>query len=161
MAILISSLEEVAPWEGEVAPLLENILAYGLELHGKSGAEVSLVLVNNHYIQELNKDYRGIDAPTDVLSFALTETAPDEVLILPEELPESLGDIYLSVEKAQQQAVAFGHSIQREICYLAAHGLLHLLGFDHQNDTEKELMRLQEERLLAEFDLARPGKKED
>jgi probable rRNA maturation factor len=113
--------------------------------------------VDNEYIRELNRDYRGLDQPTDVLSFAIQEGADEEIGPMPEGVPELLGDIFISVERTIEQAESYGHSVERELCYLAVHGLLHLLGYDHQEPEETAAMRQQEERVLAEFTLVRPG----
>jgi probable rRNA maturation factor len=129
------------------------ILDYGLQIFNKSTAEISLVLVDNDYIQELNLAYRGLNQPTDVLSFALEETDDAPEVVNKAEIPELLGDIYISVERAAEQAVTYGHSFERELCYLAVHGLLHLMGFDHQTPEETAVMREREEQLMREFSL--------
>jgi probable rRNA maturation factor len=129
------------------------ILDYGLQIFNKSTAEISLVLVDNDYIQELNLAYSGLNQPTDVLSFALEETDDAPEVVNKAEIPELLGDIYISVERAAEQAVTYGHSFERELCYLAVHGLLHLMGFDHQTPEETAVMREREEQLMREFSL--------
>ena len=155
MPILINNIQEQTPVTEAQLELLEQVLDCGLRLHGKPGVEVSVILVDNPYIQELNAMYRHIDQPTDVLSFAMAESAEEDEFSTPEEAPELLGDIFISLERAVEQAGAYGHSFQRELCFLAVHGLLHLLGFDHQNPEETARMRQEEERILTEFDLGR------
>lgn len=99
--------------------------------------EVSIVLVDDSTIQEYNKNYRNIDRPTDVLSFEDGEVI-DGIKVL--------GDIIISVEKVRSQAHDYNHSLKREFCFLVAHGILHLLGYDHQTEhDEKEMIRLQKE----------------
>lgn len=122
-----------------------------LSAHGKKQAEVGLTLADYNCIQQLNRDYRGMDAPTDVLSFALEEgDEPAEQFTDQEDRPpELLGDVIICVPRAQEQAKDYGHSFERELYYLAAHGLLHLLGYDHQNEIERKLMREKEEEFLA------------
>lgn len=100
----------------------------------------NIILVDNTYIHTLNKDYRGIDRPTDVISFALEDEKEMESPI------RVLGDIYISVDKIKEQSEAYGHSYLREFAFLSVHGLLHLLGYDHQTiEEEKEMFAYQEE----------------
>ncbi|WP_284140433.1 MULTISPECIES: rRNA maturation RNase YbeY [unclassified Virgibacillus] len=118
-------------------------------------AEISINFVNNREIQELNRNYRGQDKPTDVISFALQESVEGEIEILGEEIPLVLGDIVISIDKAKEQADDYNHSIERELGFLAVHGFLHLLGYDHLNDEdEKEMFQLQDE-ILGAFNLER------
>nr|WP_231495812.1 rRNA maturation RNase YbeY [Paucisalibacillus sp. EB02] len=117
--------------------------------------EVSITFVNNDEIQEINRDYRKLDKPTDVISFALEETSEGEVEIIGDDIPVILGDIIISVEKAKEQAEEYNHSLERELGFLAVHGLLHLLGYDHMTkEDEKEMFQKQEE-ILGEFNLGR------
>ncbi|HEY8463134.1 MAG TPA: rRNA maturation RNase YbeY [Bacillota bacterium] len=148
----IQSQQELT--EAQLA-LVTAVLDFGLASFDRSEAEVSLVLVDNDYIQELNLEYRGVDQPTDVLSFALEEADEAPELHSEEELPKLLGDIYISVERAREQAESYGHSLERELAYLATHGLLHLLGYDHQTSETKQVMRQAEERIMQEFMLSR------
>lgn len=120
---------------------------------GSEEAEVSLLLVDNQRIHALNLEYRGVDRPTDVLSFALQEEMEEEPEI--EEEDEMLGDIVISVERARDQAQEYGHSFEREIVYLAVHGTLHLLGFDHEEENDKQEMRSKEEEVMAKLKLER------
>lgn len=111
---------------------------------------VSVSIVDNRYIHKINKKYRGIDRPTDVISFAFldSENNYDKILFLPG--PVVLGDIYISLDKAKEQAVEYGHSLHRELSFLFVHGLLHLLGYDHMNkEDEEEMFKLQDE-ILSE-----------
>jgi probable rRNA maturation factor len=118
-------------------------------------AEVGLVFADDAYIRELNRDYRGIDASTDVLSFALDEGEEPEVQGGPEE--SLLGDIVISLETAERQAAEFGHSLEREMAYLTVHGMLHLVGYDHEEEADKDAMRRQEEHILAALGIGREG----
>ncbi|MFW6390104.1 MAG: rRNA maturation RNase YbeY [Halanaerobiales bacterium] len=111
------------------------------EIEGYSDGEISFALVDNKKIQELNRKYRDKDSPTDVLSFEMDD--------------EIWGDIIISTERASSQAEKYGHSLEREIGYLAIHGLLHLLGYDHKSAGEKHEMRQKEERVLGELNLNR------
>lgn len=103
---------------------------------------LSVIYVTSEQIHEINLDYRHIDRPTDVISFALQD---DTSNILIEEEAEELGDIFISVEAIALQAKEYGHSKRREACFLFCHGLLHLLGYDHQTpEQEKEMFHLQD-----------------
>ncbi|WP_019851217.1 MULTISPECIES: rRNA maturation RNase YbeY [Desulfitobacterium] len=140
---------------GELIGLLEQGIEKAIRLsNGPEEAEVSLTLVNDARIHELNRDYRGVDRPTDVLSFALQEETEDEPDILDYE-DDLLGDIIISVERARNQATDYGHSFERELVYLAVHGTLHLLGYDHMEEEEKGKMRQQEEAVMSQIGLLR------
>ena len=112
---------------------------------------VSVTFTDNEGIHALNREYRNVDRPTDVLSFPLSDgedydTDGDAVL---------LGDIVISLERAQTQAEEYGHSLRRELYYLVVHGLFHLLGYDHEDEMEKAEMRREEERALSAMNIAR------
>ncbi len=116
-------------------------------------AEVGVVFADDAYIRELNRDYRGIDAATDVLSFALDEGEEPAVQGGPAEA--LLGDIVISLETAERQAAEFGHGLEREMAYLTVHGMLHLVGYDHEEESAKAEMRRQEEKILAALGIVR------
>lgn len=115
--------------------------------------EVDITIVDDEEIHQLNRDYRNVDRPTDVLSFALDEDDEDEPELLEGQL-HLLGDIIISAETATRQAEEFGHGLEREIVYLAVHGLLHLLGYDHMVEEDKVIMRAKEEEALRVINLA-------
>lgn len=118
--------------------------------------EVSLSFVTNDEIREINREYRGIDKVTDVLSFPmLTE---DDFEIEYEEF--SLGDIIISVERADEQAKEYGHSIEREICFLVCHSMFHLLGYDHMTEDEASEMQEKEKTVLKSLGITRDLKYE-
>ena len=114
-------------------------------------AEISVTFTDNEGIRELNKQYRNIDAPTDVLSFPMGENGEYDTNL--ETGAKILGDVVISVEKAVEQAEAFGHTLQREIGYLTAHSVLHLLGYDHVENMEKVRMREKEEYVMEALGL--------
>lgn len=147
--------ESISPEEREpLAVLLNQAVQEAIRLSdGSEEAEVSLVLIDDKRIHELNFEYRGVDRPTDVLSFALQEEVDDEPDMEVED--ELLGDILISVERAREQAVEYGHSFEREIIYLAVHGTLHLLGFDHEEERDKQEMRSKEEEIMGKLKLER------
>ena len=106
----------------------------------------NIILVDNPYIHKINLEYRGIDRPTDVISFAL-EDSKDEV-----DLGfRVLGDIYISLDKVEEQSKLYEHSYLRELCFLTIHGLLHLLGYDHMEKEEEVIMFKKQEEILSEF----------
>ncbi|MHB8125625.1 MAG: rRNA maturation RNase YbeY [Desulfitobacteriaceae bacterium] len=135
--------------------MLEKGLGTVLSLQGESDkAEISLSLVTDARIHELNREYRSIDCPTDVLSFALQEDDPEEPQIIDCQ-DNMLGDIVISVERARSQAIEYGHPFERELLYLAIHGTLHLLGYDHETQEEQMNMRKKEEEVLNLLGLLR------
>ena len=113
--------------------------------------EYSVLLCNNGKIQELNREYRGKDMPTDVLSFALNEG--DEASI--DEEGQLLGDIVISLERAAEQAKEYNHDFIRELAYLTVHSCLHILGYDHMIDEDKKEMRTEEEFVLGNLGYVR------
>jgi probable rRNA maturation factor len=142
----------------ELGEYLEQRLQDGLnavaKLHDLDDmTEVDITIVDDEEIHQLNRDYRGVDRPTDVLSFALDEDDEDEPELLEGQL-HLLGDIIISAETATRQAEEFGHGFEREIVYLAVHGLLHLLGYDHMVEEDKVIMRANEEEALRAINLA-------
>ncbi len=123
---------------------------------------VGLSLVDDEEIRSINREFRDIDEPTDVLSFPMTDydlrsTPKDAMLgdIDPATDELVLGDVVISVERAHEQAEEYGHSFLREFGYLLVHGMLHLLGYDHAQDADSEVMRGMEEKILSELSLSR------
>ena len=115
-------------------------------------AEVSVTFVNNSQIQEYNREYRGKDMPTDVLSFPMGENGVYDTD--PSTGAKILGDILISMEKAVEQADIYGHSLQREVGYLTVHSMLHLLGYDHENEgLDRVRMREKEEEVMLQLGL--------
>ena len=118
----------------------------------KQRCEISVTFVDLDEIHELNKQYRGVDSPTDVLSFPQFDDLEEE---LPEVGEICLGDVVICEEKAREQAEEFGHSFERELVYLFTHSVLHLLGYDHMEDDEKKAMRAREEEIMKQIGLMR------
>ena len=112
--------------------------------------EFNIIIVDNKRIHEINREYRNVDRETDVISFAFEEVNDVEYTDI-----RFLGEIYISYERCVSQAEDFGHSVKREFCYLAVHGLLHLLGYDHMVEEDKKVMRALEEEILSEYDIKR------
>lgn len=105
---------------------------------------VDVSVVDNRFIHRINKDYRGVDRPTDVISFAFLDDQDEKTLIGQDQI--SLGTILISYEKAEEQAKEYAHSLLREMSFLLVHGLLHLLGYDHmKKEDEEKMFKLQDE----------------
>lgn len=153
-AIITNSQRKV-----NVTPELKELIIAACEATLKNEkfsepAEVSITLVSDKKIREINREFREIDKATDVLSFPLGENG------IYDENPENgnllLGDIVLSLERALSQSMEFGHSFEREAAYLTVHSMLHLLGYDHVNsEEEKAVMRKREEQVMELLDLRR------
>lgn len=161
--IYIEITDEIIP-EAERAPLQAALgKAIQVTLHAvqRPNAELTLVITNDEEVRELNRTYRGMDAPTDVLSFPTLDTTTPETpdLIVAEaaaiELANYLGDIVIAFPYSKRQAQRFDNSIQSELCLLAVHGTLHLLGYDHDTpDRESQMWAMQDQVLAA---LGEPG----
>lgn len=110
----------------------------------------NVIIVNNKKIHEINREYRNIDRETDVISFALEDdkTINDSPIRV-------LGDIYISIDKAKEQAKEYNHSLKRELCFLMTHGFLHLLGYDHMKKEDEEIMFPLQEKILNEYGVSR------
>lgn len=122
--------------------------------------EAFITLTDNESIREINMEHRGIDKPTDVLSFPLVEYVDGKPDIQPGDIdPDtnrvSLGDIIISAEKAKEQSESYGHSIEREFAFLAVHGMLHLLGYDHESEHDEKIMFKKQDEVLNEMGLVR------
>ncbi|MGI6566264.1 MAG: rRNA maturation RNase YbeY [Limnochordia bacterium] len=160
MELAILNQQEQLPVPETLHEMMRRIVMVCWRVMGRHGSpEVSILLCDNQQIQRLNRDYRGIDEPTDVLSFPQEEMGAGEEVIpqmpgAPDELV-LLGDVVISLEKAEEQAQAYGHSFEREVGYLLTHGLLHLMGLDHGTEEERRHMREKEEEVLAELELMR------
>jgi probable rRNA maturation factor len=145
---MVNNMQDKIEVSEELLSLLENIGNFLLRLEGQSlQCEVSIILVDNSYIQELNLTYRGYDCPTDVLSFNLQDNITDE------DEDKILGDVVVSVEKAEEQATAYGNTLRQEIAFLSVHGILHLLGYDHETAGAEQEMNEKQELALKKFKL--------
>ena len=123
--------------------ILNDFIKYTLEKLNLNNVLFNVIIVDNNEIQKINNKYRNLDKPTDVISFALEDNKEIEIPNI-----RVLGDIYISYDKVVSQAKEYNHSIKREICFLAVHGLLHLLGYDHMTEEEeKEMFGIQKEML--------------
>ncbi len=128
---------------------LKGLIKYALKYLKLKKVEFNIIFIDNKRIHEINKEYRGVDRPTDVISFALED---HEDIKLETRV---LGDIYISIEKAREQAEEYGHSLKREISFLAVHGLLHLLGYDHMNEEDEKVMFELQDKILDGYGIRR------
>lgn len=153
---------EVVP---ELERLIEDCVSQTLKMERVNiPVEVSILLVDDHQIHQLNRQYRGVDSPTDVLSFPMLEFGEGQdrgelQAVLNAACRDGqtllLGDIVLSLERAQHQAQEYGHSFSREVGYLVVHGMLHLLGYDHEQEEQRLRMRQKEEKVMEMLGLSR------
>ena len=123
------------------------------ELYGVMDAEVSVTLTDDAHIHVLNRDYRSVDRPTDVLSFALTES--EEPAILDAPYGVVLGDLVISLERVAAQSEEYGHSVLRELSFLTVHGMLHLLGYDHIEEEDRVEMEEEQRHVMDVLGIAR------
>ena len=136
--------------EIEELKTVEELLNFVIKKEKLENCVFNIIIVDNEYIHKLNKEYRGVDRPTDVISFALEDHIDEVNLDF-----RMLGDIYISLDKAIEQANEYGHSFLREICFLTVHGLLHLLGYDHMEKDEEEIMFKKQDEILNEFGITK------
>ena len=129
---------------------LRNVVEFALKYQKVENAIFNIIIVDEEEIHKINREYRGKDSVTDVISFALED---DKVFI--ETDFRVLGDIYVCIEKVKSQAEEYGHSFKRELAYLTIHGLLHLLGYDHMTSEEEKIMNEVEEMILNEYGIKR------
>lgn len=126
--------------------ILKDFINYASEKLSLKNVMFNVIIIDNDSIHKINKEYRGIDRPTDVITFALED---NKKIDTPE--VRILGDIYISYDKVISQAQEYGHSTKRELCFLGVHGLLHLLGYDHMNKKDEEKMFSLQKELLDSY----------
>ena len=141
--------QEAFPITYKLKMLVREAVVASLKYEGfEHGAEISLTFTDNEGIRTLNRDFRNIDKETDVLSFPLTDYSGTALPI--DEINTSLGDIVISLERADEQAKEFGHSFEREVAFLTVHSMLHLLGYDHVNSEEEDAEMRRRQREILE-----------
>ncbi len=128
---------------------LREFIEFVLKEEQLENVEFSIIFIDNPTIHKMNLEYRGVDRATDVISFALEDNKTIDLGV------RLLGDIYISIDKAKEQAKMYQHSLKREISFLAVHGLLHLLGYDHMTKEEEQIMFSKQEDLLQKFNITR------
>lgn len=140
--------------------LVKDLLQYAAQkLQLKDNTEMSVTITTNPAIKKLNKQYRGVDRATDVLSFAAEESGDETPIVMdPElaaELPANLGDLFVSIDKVAEQAKFLGHSTDRELGFLVVHGFLHLNGYDHEQPADEQGMFALQRAILDDYGLTR------
>lgn len=128
---------------------LKDMLSNFCKREGLGNVIFNIIIIDNPTIHKINKEYRNKDAPTDVISFALED---DKTVIEPDGV-RILGDIYISIDKVHEQALEYSHSFKRELSFLAVHGLLHLLGYDHMEKSDEEVMFKKQEEVLNYYEI--------
>ncbi|MCC3356680.1 rRNA maturation RNase YbeY [Bacillus sp. REN16] len=156
MRLEIDFNDEIGEVKEEESTLVKELLFLAADKEGvKEGTEVSITFVDNKRIQEINREYRDKDQPTDVISFAMEEMGEGEIEIIGEDIPKLLGDIIISIPRAREQAKDYGHSFARELGFLAVHGFLHLLGYDHMTKEDEDKMFSRQNEILEAYGLER------
>lgn len=161
MELIIENIQDKIRFDENFTDLLNKAVEISLKSEGfVVPAEISILLVNDEQIREMNKEHRKIDKATDVLSFPMVDMFEgkiqsdrgdydlDEELIL-------LGDIVISLETAKRQADEYGHSFERELAFLVTHGVFHLLGYDHEEESQEKTMMEKQENVLGSMQLGR------
>ncbi|CZR97967.1 MULTISPECIES: rRNA maturation RNase YbeY [unclassified Clostridioides] len=152
MDLILDDRQDKLEVNEELIEKIKDIIIECLDYEGyDDNYEVSLSFVDNKEIHELNREYRGVDRATDVLSFPLLSDDFEDVEL--EE--ESLGDIVVSLERALEQSIEYNHSFEREVCFLICHSMFHLLGYDHDTDENTKEMREKEEHILNKLNITR------
>ena len=129
---------------------LKRVINFALKTEKVENAIMNVIIINNEKIHEINREYRGIDRPTDVISFALED---DKTFIAT--TFRVLGDIYISIDKVHEQAELYNHSFRRELSFLTVHGILHLLGYDHMEKEDEIVMFKKQDDILSELNILR------
>ncbi|MGQ2282193.1 rRNA maturation RNase YbeY [Apilactobacillus kunkeei] len=140
--------------------LVEDVLQFASKsLELKDNTEMSVTFVNNDEIKEINSKYRGVDRATDVISFAIEDGDDDFPLIMDDEMaaeiPENIGDIFVSIDKVAEQAEFLDHSYERELGFLVVHGFLHLNGYDHMKQEDEDVMFPLQRKIMDNYGLKR------
>lgn len=152
MELIIDNRQDKLEIKEELTERIKDIISECLDYEGyDDDYEVSLSFVDNKEIHQLNRDFRGVDRPTDVLSFPLLVDEEFDV----DFGEESLGDIVISLEKAFEQSREYNHSFEREVCFLVCHSMFHLLGYDHDTEENTKEMREKEEYILCKLGITR------
>lgn len=152
MDLILDDRQDKLEVSEELIEKVKDIIIECLDYEGyDDNYEVSLSFVDNKEIHELNREYRGVDRVTDVLSFPLLSDDFEDIEL--EE--ESLGDIVVSLERALEQSIEYNHSFEREVCFLICHSMFHLLGYDHDTDENTKEMREKEEHILNKLNITR------
>ncbi len=145
------NINNLMDYEIKELETVEKVLLHAMDKEKLKDTCFDVIIVDNKYIHNLNKEYRNIDRETDVITFALD----DDKTVINNSGVHILGDIYISIDKAKSQAEEYGHSFLREICFLAVHGFYHLLGYDHMTKEDEEVMFKKQEEVLDDYEIKR------
>lgn len=153
--IIYKDIEGKTAWEKVIQKVLKQ--CFKEEKMENSKLLITITLTNPENIKKINKEYRNIDRATDVLSFPMfkKEELEEKIKKNDFEYEDVLGDIIISVEKVQEQAIEYGHSFERELSYMVVHGFYHLMGYDHIQEEDKKKMRPKEEKILSDLKIGR------
>jgi len=156
MNLELDLVDETSELTDENIQFVADLLNHAAKMENvEEGTEVSVTFVTNEEIREINKQYRDKDSATDVISFALEELSEGEVVPVGMDMPRVLGDIIISVERTREQAEEYGHTFERELGFLAVHGFLHLLGYDHMTEEDEKEMFGRQKDILDAYGLSR------
>lgn len=153
--LAIDFMDETETLGDSELAFLDRVLQHAAAVERVGNAEVSLTFVSNDIIKEINKEYRGKDEATDVISFAMEEPGEGEPEIYGAGEERMLGDIVISLDRTREQAGEYGHSFERELGFLAVHGFLHLLGYDHMTEADEKRMFSRQEEILSSLGVTR------
>lgn len=153
--IAIDFMDETESLNEQELGFVQKILEHAAKEEGLGDSEVSVTFVTNEMIRDINREYRGKDQPTDVISFAMEELGEGETAIIGSSEPRMLGDIIISLDRTKEQAADYGHSFERELGFLAVHGFLHLLGYDHMTEEDEKKMFSRQEEILVSLGITR------
>ncbi len=153
--IAIDFMDETESLNQQELDFVQKILEHAAKEEGMGQSEVSVTFVTNEMIRDINREYRGKDQPTDVISFAMEELGEGETAIIGSTEPRMLGDIIISLDRTKEQAADYGHSFERELGFLAVHGFLHLLGYDHMTEEDEKKMFSRQEEILVSLGITR------
>ena len=157
--IYIENEQEILPVTEEIESLINAVIEASLKYEKvEETAEVNVLIVDNETIRQINNEQRNIDSATDVLSFPMLDFENGKMIKTEADYFEGdlvLGDIVVSFERAKEQSEEFGHSFNREVGFLVCHSMLHLLGYDHMEESERQIMRQKEEAILESINLTR------
>ncbi|WP_313467699.1 rRNA maturation RNase YbeY [Carnobacterium sp.] len=156
----IDIIDETNKVTDEQQAMVRSLLEYAATyIHLAENTEMSVSFVDNQKIQEINREYRFKDQPTDVISFALNDDVEDDFIVnlagFEDSIPRNIGDILISIEKTADQAIEYGHTFDRELGFLALHGFLHLNGYDHMEPEEESIMFGLQKEILHAYGLER------
>jgi probable rRNA maturation factor len=155
MSIIIDFFDETNEVTEQHIKMIQDLVDTAANMEGIEEAEMSVTFVTDERIQELNREYRGKDQPTDVISFAMEDEVEGEMQIVGMDAARLLGDIVISIPRTKEQAQEYGHSFERELGFLSVHGFLHLLGYDHMTEEDEKIMFGRQKEILDAYGLQR------